>query len=401
MNTQEQLKIKKILFWYAFLRLSTSYRDAQMVDGGRMNKEAAMAKHVDFEKVIYWYSKTGRVWRKNPIDLFFENSNLFSRIFDLRGGVKVLSILGGEKGEKTEQIVEKLSNYVRHEMAGGAANQRMLISLPFKLNKKNIFEQIKSALNDYIGDLDADEQQLTSESSPANLMALATTKIRMEVLERCYNLIILKALHPNISALEQARMLRVSAEKVALLDEALALRDKVGKTAAEYDKVANIHEYQINIRAVVWKYTRRAYLLAENAARGEFPSFKDFDPNKTTPEFAYEHIAEMAGQIRERLGLDGFLRPFSDEFLGAEQIERCYNTFPKYYEVEVKPRKQEVAESSTQESFQTDSTFAMARDLRRIGKAQKREKSAVRRKIKIEKAMAAEAAANQNQGKKM
>jgi hypothetical protein len=401
MNSLERIKVKKILFWYAFLRLSVSYRDAQMVDGGIMNKEAAMAKHVDFEKVIYWYSKTGRVWRKNPIDLFFENSNLFSRIFDLRGGVKVLSILGGEKGEKTEQIVEKLSNYVRHEMAGGAANQRMLISIPFKLNKKNIYEQINSALNDYLDDLDADEQHLTSEPPTANLMTLAVTKIRMEVLERCYNLIVLKALHPKISALEQARMLGVSAEKVALLDEALALRGKVGKTAAEYDKVANINEYQINIRAVVWKYTRRAYLLAENAARGDFPSFKDFDPNKTTPEFAYEHIAEMAGQIRQRFGLDGIEKPFTDEFLSAEQIERCYNTFPKYYEVEDEPRKQEVTKSTMQESVQTDSTLTMARYLKRIGKAQMLEKSAVRRKSKIEKAMAAEAAANQNQGKKM
>ena len=195
------------------------------------------------------------------------------------------------------------------------------------------FEQIKKAIEDHIDDFDEINDEKPQNKARARILELSKTKIRMEVLERCYNLILFKALNPNVSALEQARFLGVSKEKVALLDEALALKEKVGKTAAEYDKVANIHEYQINIKAVVWKYTRRAYLLAENAARGEFPSFKEFDERKPTAEFAYEHIAEMAKQIQEKMKLDGIEKKFSDEFMASEQIERCYSTFPKYYEV--------------------------------------------------------------------
>lgn len=388
MNTQEKVKVKKILFWYSFLRLSVAYRDAQLVNGGRVKKEEAAAKHKDFEKVLYWYSNIGRVWLKNPIDMFFANSNLFAGIFDLRGGVKVLSRLEAKNSPKTEQIVQKLTNYVKSEWALGGMREQFIISVPTKIDKKKIIEQIERALKDYDDDLDHYEAETQRDEPESHLMALAGTKIRLEVLERCYNLIVLRALNPNISALEQARMLGVSKDKVALLDEAIALREKVGKTAAEYDKVANISEYQINIKAVVWKYTQRAYLLADNAARGEFPSFKVLDENKTTPEFVYEHIAEMAGQIRDRMNLDGIVHPYTDEFFSASQLERCYNTFPKYYEV-IKPKLDvdETLEEKNKVVVPDSATFAMAKDLRRIGKTEKLIKRAVRREKRIEKAM--------------
>jgi hypothetical protein len=392
MNTQEKIKVKKILFWYSFLRLSVAYRDAQLVDGGRVKKEEAAAKHKDFEKVLYWYSKVGRVWLKNPIDIFFANSNLFAGIFDLRGGVKVLSRLEAKNSPKTEQIVQKLTNYVKSEWALGGMREQFIISVPTKIDKKKIIEQIESALKDYDDDLDHYEAESKRDEPESHLIALAGTKIRLEVLERCYNLILLRALNPNISALEQARMLGVSKDKVALLDEAIALKDKVGKTAVEYDKVANIPEYQINIKAVVWKYTQRAYLLADNAARGEFPSFKVLDEHKTTPEFVYEHIAEMAGQIRDRMNLDGIVHSFTDEFCSEAQLERCYSIFPKYFEVmEAKPKVDVVLEVEGKEEIPDSATFAMVKDLRRMGKTQRQIKSAERRKFRIDKAMKQEA----------
>ena len=394
MNTQDQLKIIKILYWFAFLRISTSYRDAQLVNGGRLKFEAANTKHPDFQKVINRYTRIERVWRKNPIDLMFENTSLFSGIFDLRGGVKVLSRLDGKKREKTGQIVQKLTNYVQDEWGRYGYRDQFIISLPTKINKNKIFEQIKKALDDYIEDFDEVVEEQAQKKPRALILELSKTKIRMEVLERCYNLILIKALNPDITALEQARLLGVSKDKVALLDEALALKSKLGKTAEEYDKVANIHEYQINIEAVVWKYTRRAYLLAENAARGEFPSFKEFDAKKPSAEFAYEHIAEMAKQIQEKMNLDGFVKPFSDEFMGSEQIERCYNTFPKYYEVleetpKVEPKPKPIRTNGEEEN----STFAMVRDLRRIGIEEKLRRRAERRKRRIAAAMEKDAKA--------
>ena len=401
MNTQEQLKIKKILYWFAFLRISVSYRDAQLLNGGRLKYEAVIGKHPDFQKVVNRYARVERVWRKNPIDLLFENSSLFRGIFDLRGGVKVLSRLDGKKREKTAEIVKKLTNYVEDEWGRYGYRDQVIISLPTKIDKNKIFEQIKKAIEDHIDDFDEINDEKPQNKARARILELSKTKIRMEVLERCYNLILFKALNPNVSALEQARFLGVSKEKVALLDEALALKEKVGKTAAEYDKVANIHEYQINIKAVVWKYTRRAYLLAENAARGEFPSFKEFDERKPTAEFAYEHIAEMAKQIQEKMKLDGIEKKFSDEFMASEQIERCYSTFPKYYEViEDVPKGDRKPKTVGEAGELENTTFYMVRDLRRIGIQEKLIRRAERRKKRIAAAMEKDAQVAQRQVKK-
>lgn len=367
-ETETANKAIKVIYWFAFLRLSISYRHAQLVNGGRMKFEDANSAHPNFRKVIKRYDKYGRVWRKNPIDLLFENSYSFSGLFDQSGGIKILSRLDGKKVHKTDEIVEKLTSYVRTDWPRSGYKDQVIITIPKNFDKKNIFQKIKMALESFEDEQSDQIEQEAPYVRPVPWLDIPkSSKVRWEILERCYNLIVLKAIHPDMSALDQARLLGVSKDKVALLDEALALRDKVDKTEAEYDKVENIHDYQLNIKAVVWKYTRRAYLLAENAARGVFPSLDEIDEKRRPAEFAYEHIAEMSAYMRGVLKLDGVANSFTNEFLSETAIAKVRELFPKHYEAAFdKPRTAEVVRTQSTELSDAMANWSMAQDLIKV-----------------------------------
>jgi hypothetical protein len=367
-ETETASKAIKVIYWFAFLRLSISYRRAQLVNAGRMKLEEANAAHPNFKKVIRRYEKYGRVWRKNPVDQLFDNSYSFSGLFDQSGGIKILSRLDGKKVDKTDEIVEKLTSYVRTEWPRSGYKDQVILSIPKNIDKNNIYQKIKMALESFEDEQNEQTEQKVPYVRPVPWLEIPkSSKVRWEILERCYNLIILKSIHPELSALDQARFLGVSKDKVALLDEALALKDKVDKTEAEYDKVQNIHDYQLNIKAVVWKYTRRAYLLAENAARGVFPSLDEIDEKKRPAEFAYEHIAEMSAYMRDVLKLDGITNSFSNEFLSETAIAKVRELFPKHYEAAFdKSRKEAVVSKQSTEQSDAMSNWSMAQDLIKV-----------------------------------
>lgn len=367
-ETETASKAVKVIYWFAFLRLSISYRHAQLVNAGRMKLEEANAAHPNFKKVIRRYEKYGRVWRKNPVDQLFDNSYSFSGLFDQSGGIKILSRLDGKKVDKKDEIVEKLTSYVRTEWPRSGYKDQVILSIPKNIDKNNIYQKIKMALESFEDEQNEQTEQKVPYVRPVPWLEIPkSSKVRWEILERCYNLIILKSIHPELSALDQARFLGVSKDKVALLDEALALKDKVDKTEAEYDKVQNIHDYQLNIKAVVWKYTRRAYLLAENAARGVFPSLDEIDEKKRPAEFAYEHIAEMSAYMRDVLKLDGITNSFSNEFLSETAIAKVRELFPKHYEAAFdKSRKEAVVSKQSTEQSDAMSNWSMAQDLIKV-----------------------------------
>jgi hypothetical protein len=367
-ETETASKAIKVIYWFAFLRLSISYRHAQLVNAGRMKLEEANAAHPNFKKVIRRYEKYGRVWRKNPVDQLFDNSYSFSGLFDQSGGIKILSRLDGKKVDKTDEIVEKLTSYVRTEWPRSGYKDQVILSIPKNIDKNNIYQKIKMALESFEDEQNEQTEQKVPYVRPVPWLEIPkSSKVRWEILERCYNLIILKSIHPELSALDQARFLGVSKDKVALLDEALALKDKVDKTEAEYDKVQNIHDYQLNIKAVVWKYTRRAYLLAENAARGVFPSLDEIDEKKRPAEFAYEHIAEMSAYMRDVLKLDGITNSFSNEFLSETAIAKVRELFPKHYEAAFdKSRKEAVVGKQSTEQSDAIANWSMAQDLIKV-----------------------------------
>jgi hypothetical protein len=367
-ETETASKAIKVIYWFAFLRLSISYRHAQLVNAGRMKLEEANAAHPNFKKVIRRYEKYGRVWRKNPVDQLFDNSYSFSGLFDQSGGIKILSRLDGKKVDKKDEIVEKLTSYVRTEWPRSGYKDQVILSIPKNIDKNNIYQKIKIALESFEDEQNEQTEQKVPYVRPVPWLEIPkSSKVRWEILERCYNLIILKSIHPELSALDQARFLGVSKDKVALLDEALALKDKVDKTEAEYDKVQNIHDYQLNIKAVVWKYTRRAYLLAENAARGVFPSLDEIDEKKRPAEFAYEHIAEMSAYMRDVLKLDGITSSFTNEFLSETAIAKVRELFPKHYEAAFdKSKKEAVVGKQSMEQSDAIANWSMAQDLIKV-----------------------------------
>jgi hypothetical protein len=152
---------------------------------------------------------------------------------------------------------------VYRDWASSGHEPSLLVSIPLKVKKSYLYEFLKNALEQLENKLD---DQIEGWTSPKKF-ELTKEIVRMEALENAYNLIMMKAANRDMPNWELAEHLGLCSDSVATVKKSLN-EPTVGEIDYEVDAVLEAHK---SINAVIWRYTRFAYVIAENAARGEFP----------------------------------------------------------------------------------------------------------------------------------
>jgi hypothetical protein len=174
-----------------------------------------------------------------------------------------VSILDDEKIEKKAEIAKEIANNVYMEWAANGHQPSMLVSIPLGVKKNYLFEFLKNAL----AQQENKAADKTEQPKPPKKFELTKEIVRMDALEKAYNLIMMKAANREMPNWELAEHLGLCANSVAIVKKT-ALEKNTGVTNVDTDAET---EALKSINAVIWRYTRFAYVLAENAARGEFP----------------------------------------------------------------------------------------------------------------------------------
>ncbi len=306
-----EAKTAKLIYWYAFLRLSKSYGIATAYREGKLTHRAAKELVPDLEKVIQTYENFGDVWKKNPLDWLTANSYEIGRHLESPNTPEIVSMLSPEKSEKKGEIAEKFINFLDMSWAQSGHEPRLVVSVPLKIKKINLYEFLRQALEQH-------EYLLENvKSAPAKLdnLQMTTEKVRLDALEKSYNLVLIQAQNPDYAEWQFAECLGVCSKSV----QAIKLREAEkaqGITRVDYGDEPN---YDMSIHTVLRRYKRYAYVIAENAARGTFP-LNDEDQRKASgekieakfeDELLRRHTSYLSRQLEER----GMQHQYANEFL--------------------------------------------------------------------------------------
>lgn len=314
--------IKKLMYWLAFLRISRSYTIAYAYKHGAMKEKDAYKEVNDLDKVIETYNKFGFVW-KNPIEWVDENIYAISSTFTGAATPEIVSILNSEKSEEKGQIIKEVNNYVYSKWAEAGHETSVLVSIPIKVKKNYLYEFLKNTLEQ----LELEFKEKLEQSKQPAKYELTKEVVRMDALEKAYNLIMMKAAAPKMPNWELAEYMGLCPKSVKIVKQ-----NQLNKSADETSLDDEILDAHKSINAVIWRYTRFAYVLAENAARGEFPKGLKEDKEATAtrqkeykkkytrlkPRFLYNYLNKESVYFQRQLNDRGMAHKYANEFLIPE-----------------------------------------------------------------------------------
>lgn len=244
-------KVGFYLLWMEYLAISPSYELARRYRTGSLTKEEQQRLPLDFEAILSVYDDLGDVQR---IDFRSWWQDRAMAVFGHEGVKPRVRRMDTLTTKRNKRAAERVQAFVDGEWQEQAQPNTALVSIPLGLTKTQITRQLNKILASY------DEQSRTP-SQPYAKYPLLGTRQRKDTLFRYLAVVWMR------SAMPRQALWRVGA------------RAKVSDTySPELDpKAPVVRGEQIYDREVLTILTSRAYnrgiALAENAARGRFPSY--------------------------------------------------------------------------------------------------------------------------------
>lgn len=267
-------KVGFYLLWMEYLAISPSYELARRYRNHALTKDEQQQLPTDFDTVLGVYDDLGDVQRIDFRDWWHEKA---IRVFGYEGVKPRVQRIDTLTVSHNQHLAERVQAFVDGEWQQQAQPNSALVSIPLGLSKAQITRQLNKILESY------DEQQRVLPNPKAKYPLLGTRQ-RKDTLFRYLAVVWMR------SAMPRQALWRVGA---------LA---KVSDTySPELDPKARVMRgEQIYDREVLSILTSRAYnrgvALAENAARGRFPSY-DMPTHALQPDLRL--LWELVGSRRK------------------------------------------------------------------------------------------------------
>ena len=104
---------------------------------------------------------------------------------------------------------------------------------------------------------------------------ILNTKLRDKAFEDIYKLVCLKAKNNKLTNWELAEQVGICSSHIGKIREAENQKIEAKRNGVKFDKSLSEYDRKLIVNAVVGRHLRNAYILAENAAKGIFPSFEN------------------------------------------------------------------------------------------------------------------------------
>ena len=255
--------------FFNFLQISPSYRLAHEIASGRIDRNAAELAY-DFETVEACYQAFGDVWRINFWKWWITKAQYQ---FGTSAVPTVHQIARVEVGnEPTEEelgkVHEEVDQYLLADRLAEAKPASLLLAVPLHGDRKHILKQFTDIL-DKAYDPKQHQRGIAAYQVTRNKIRLQTLKDAMRVLRA-------RAALPNKKLFEVGNRSKISA----------AYETDETKPGFDYDR-------KRLMEILTSRYLQRAYLVAEHAARGIFPSLDTLPDDKARPVFDYHQLQQQ------------------------------------------------------------------------------------------------------------
>lgn len=239
------------LLWMEYLAVSPSYELARRYRAGILTDEEHARLPADFDSVLAVYDDLGDVQRVTFLDWW---SLRGLSVFGYEGAKPRVQRIDTLRNDRHRKAAERVQTFIENDWTEQGQPNAMVVSIPVGLTKTQITRQLGKLLARY-----EDEQRVLPERR--SKYPLVGTRQRKDTLFRYLFVIWVRC------AMPRQPLWRVGA------------RAKVSDTySRELDAGARIARgEQVYDRSVLAVLTSRAWSrglsLAENAARGRFPSY--------------------------------------------------------------------------------------------------------------------------------
>jgi hypothetical protein len=283
-----------IIFWFHYLRLSPSYQLAIRYRAGNMSEEEKVNLPADFDLVLKTYDDFGNVW---AVDYVTWTKTRWRDLFDaneVMPGIKTLAFLKEGQEHKEGEIEAKLTKYLSKNRPQLRYPKTFIMAIPMYSNKNRMLDEVSFALDVYY-EREAKEPPVI-RPVPKPKYALLITKIRDRAIKISHQIIVIKANNPKWKLWYIAIKLKLSPNQTETIKKAEELRAEAKQRGEKLHPSQKATDEKLFVNAVVGRYMRHAYLLAENAARGKFPSLDeiyDEDGKKVKTYFDYPSIRQL------------------------------------------------------------------------------------------------------------
>lgn len=294
MKTKRRIKGKAGVVWVRYLRISASYFLAKKFSEGSLNKTDESNLPHDFDRVLATYRDFGDVWSEPP-PVWSQRKR--KELFEIKRRsvnlTKVLSLVPSQTPNLKNQEWW-IKKFLSEANESGDYYPGRLYAISFKGNPEEIMREI----NIRIGLDLAYHRDKYSEHIEAPKYSLEINKVRGEILRQCLYLVRIKALRPEWKTWQLAAALDISKTNT----EKILASEKYKETNGQHysgripQAFRATTERQI-VNAIIGRYLRNAFVLAENAARGRFPLQEDIldETGKSKKTyFDFENLRKLA-----------------------------------------------------------------------------------------------------------
>ncbi len=239
------------LLWMEYLAVSPSYELARRYRAGALTEEDQQRLPEDFDTVLAVYDDLGDVQRVSFLDWWSERG---LNVFGYEGSKPRVRRIDTLHSNRYRRAAERVQSFIEADWTEQGQPNAMLVSIPVGLSKTQITRQLGKLLARY-----GEEQRVLPE--PVSKYPLLGTRQRKDTLFRYLFVIWVRCAMPRQALWRVGARARVSDTYSRELDAAA----RIARGEQVYD------------RSVLAVLTSRAWsrglALAENAARGRFPSY--------------------------------------------------------------------------------------------------------------------------------
>ena len=242
-------------YFFDFLRLSQTYWLAHQFKNGLIEaKKVKFPK--DFDQVLKTYEAFGDLTQTNFKQWWIEKAQYqFGIKTDPRGSLLLkLDVKEPASNDKIEEATVKLKQYLDEERPTQGNRAMVVIALPIHYNRVVMKYEFDRLLNE--SKLPLVEPR---EIYPYHLL---NNKVRTDMMDAAYRTTLYRAEHKDKKLFE--------------------IGIEAGVSPPLNTKKANYEDKKRGVESMTSRLLRKAHRLAENAARGVFPSIEQNPNSKTT-----------------------------------------------------------------------------------------------------------------------
>jgi hypothetical protein len=251
--------------FFDYLQVSPSYRLAHLVAAGRLQK-GSQPLPADFEKVQKTYDAFGSVYRTYFGEWWLRTAQYR---FGVSAKPKPRTLLRVSHREEVspadlERLQEALDGYISAQRPSEGLPATLIVAIPISKDRARAIRDIKAAIDKEFG----------NEKEPVGVMSfkLLENKIRERTLDIAMRVLLARTNGSGKKLYQVGNHTKIAPQYWT--DETRRRRDE------DEDK-------RRKMEIVTARHLRRAYLFAENAARGRFPSLENLPADPAQPAFDY------------------------------------------------------------------------------------------------------------------